>query len=200
MPIQRRKFLQVAATVPAAPALLAQQGAPAPTAPPAADVQTLATTTPDAASCTTIPRFFTEPQFAALRRLCDVMLPSINGTPGAIEARVPEFLDFLISVSPASRRQLYLQGLDLLNARSTQRFAKLFASLDASQTDQILAPLRAPWTYDPPSDPLANFLREAKADIRTATESSRERADSAPPGGRRPRGIGLYWRPIDPLV
>lgn len=200
MPIQRRKFLQVAATVPAAPALLAQQGAPAPTAPSAADVQTLATTTPDAASCTTVPGFFTEPQLAALRRLSDLLLPSVNGRPGALEAKVPEFLDFLIGVSPAPRQQLYRQGLDLLNARSSERFAKLFASLDASQTDQILAPLRAPWTYDPPSDPLANFLREAKADIRTATESSRERADSAPPGGRRPRGIGLYWRPIDPLV
>jgi hypothetical protein len=200
MPVERRKFLQVAAAVPAAPTLLAQQPAPSPAAPSPADVQTLPTTTPDAASCTTIPGTFTEPQFAALQRLCDLIVPAATGKPGALDAKVPEFLDFLIGVSPVSRQQLYRQGLDLLNATSSERFAKLFAALDPSQADQILAPLRAPWTFDPPSDLLAHFLREAKADILTATETSRERADDAPPGSRRPRGIGLYWLPIDPLV
>ena len=43
-------------------------------------------------------------------------------------------------------------------------------------------PLRAPWTYDAPADPLARFLAAAKQDVRTATVNSREyNAAGAPP-------------------
>jgi len=62
----------------------------------------------------------------------------------------------------------------------------------------LLAPLRAAWTYDPPADPFARFLREAKQDIRTATMNSREWVTAAASaGGRRGGGVGLYWYPLD---
>jgi hypothetical protein len=59
--------------------------------------------------------------------------------------------------------------------------------------------LRAPWTYEPPADPLARFLQAAKADVRTATVNSREfnMAGAAQGGGRRFGAQGLYWLPLD---
>jgi hypothetical protein len=57
--------------------------------------------------------------------------------------------------------------------------------------------LRQPWTYEPPADPLARFLREAKQDVRTATMNSREYASAGSSSGRRGGGLGQYWYPID---
>jgi len=124
-------------------------------------------------------------------------MPPLNGSPGALDVGTPEFLDFLINESPADRQQLYRAGLDALNTQSRKLHGRPFAELDASQADALLAPLRQPWQYDPPTDPLAHFLVTAKLDVRTATMNSREwnTAGSAS-GGRRIGGTGLYWNTI----
>ena len=125
-------------------------------------------------------------------------MPPINGAPGALDAHVPEFLDFLISESPADRQHLYRAGLDALNANASKRFHKPYAELDASQAAEVLAPLKEPWTFDPPADPLSHFLHTAKADVRTATLNSREYATAASTSGRRGfGGQGLYWYSLD---
>jgi hypothetical protein len=199
--MKRRKFIQTlaaapAVAVPAVPALLAQQPA-APGAPrPQEEAPKLELATPDTAAEMT-PRFFNAQQFAALRKLCDILMPSLNGMPGAIDARAPEFLDFLIGASPADRQQIYRAGLDALNAQAAKQFKKPFAEVDEAQANTLLAPLRQPWTYEPPADPLARFLREVKQDVRTATMNSREYTLAGSTGGRRGGGIGQYWYPID---
>jgi hypothetical protein len=132
-----------------------------------------------------VPHFYTPQQFAALRKLCDVLMPA------ALAAGVPEFLDFLIGASPSEKQQIYRAGLNALNAK------KPFADLDATEVEKLLAPLRAPWTYEEPSDPLARFLRLAKTEVRTATINSREFNTAASAGGRRGAGTGLYWYPLD---
>ncbi len=185
---------------PAVPAVLAQQ--PAPASLPGAAARTsgeaapLEMTAADAA-VQSVPRFFSETQYAALRKLSELIMPPMSGMPGALDAGAPEFLDFLIGTSPADRQHVYRSGLDLLNSNAQERFNKGFAELDASQAAVLLAPMREAWTYDPPADPLANFLRTAKHDVRTATMHSREWSSSDSGGGRRPRGVGLYWYPLD---
>jgi hypothetical protein len=190
--MKRRKFFQTLAAAPAASALLAQQQ------PAASQLPKLETAAPDAAA-EIYPHFFDAQQTSALRRLCDVVQPAMNGAPGALDAKAPEFLDFLISESPDDRQQLYRAGLDALNSASQKRHHKTFAELDGSQAAEVLAPLRASWTFDAPSDPLAAFLRAAKQDIRTATLNSREynTAGAASGGGRRFAAQGLYWLPLD---
>jgi hypothetical protein len=145
-----------------------------------------------------IPKFFTPSQFSALRKVSDLLLPAMNGSAGALDAQAPEFLDFLIGESPAERKHVYVAGLDALNRESTKRYSKQFADLDATQADALLAPLRQPWTFEDPADPIAAFLRVAKQDVRTATVNSREYgAANANGGGRRTGGGGLYWYPLD---
>ena len=56
-------------------------------------------------------QFFTPDEFASLTDLSQKVFPSINGQPGALEAHAPEFLDFLISQSPAPHQTLYRKGL-----------------------------------------------------------------------------------------
>lgn len=51
--------------------------------------------------------------------------------------------------------------------RPAKRYKKAFAELYPSDAAAVLAPLREPWTYDPPLDPLARFPRQAKQDVRT---------------------------------
>ena len=201
--MKRRKFFQAVAAAGSVPALVGQQPpserptpqplSQQPQQPPAGTPK-LETAVADAAA-ETLPHFFTAQQFAAVRKLCDILQPAVNGTPGAIEAKAPEFLDFLIGESPADRKQLYRDGLDALAKAG-------FTDADPARSASILAPLRAPWTYEQPADPLARFLRAAKQDIRTATVNSREynTAGAAAGGGSRRFGAqGLYWVSLDPL-
>lgn len=196
--MKRRRFIQHLAAVPAiavpVPDLLGQQ--PAGTARPQVEPPKLELTSLDAAGETT-QRFFDAQQFATLRRLSDILLPPLSGMPGALDAKAPEFLDFLIGASPADRKQLYATGLNALNTQATKRFNKAFAELSETQAAELLAPLRQPWTYEPPADPFARFLRQVKQDVRTATMNSREYTTAGSSGGRRGGGIGQYWYPID---
>ncbi len=156
--------------------------------------------TPADAAAETVPHFFNGEQFAALRRLSDVLMPAAGEIPGALDAEAPEFLDFLIGESPAGRQQVYLAGLDALNLESAVRFSKPFAETNNTQADELLAPLREPWTPEPPADTLARFLIAAKEDVRTATTNSQPWNDAMPArGGRRRRGGGvrLYWYTIE---
>jgi hypothetical protein len=144
------------------------------------------------------PKFFNAAQMSTLRRLSEVLMPSIKGAPSAIDAKAPEFLDFLLSESPQDRQLLYRTGLDRINAEAKKRFNKSFAETDNAQATIIMAPLKEPWTFDPPADSLAAFLRAAKQDVRTATLNSREFAAAAGnSGSRRGAGLGLYWYPLD---
>lgn len=196
--MKRRRFFQTLAAAPAASALLGQQPVAAPSVarPPLSDEPKLETASTDQVA-DSVPHFFSAPQFGALRKLSGLLMPAINGTPGALEAQAAEFLDFLIGESPADRQQIYKNGLDALNAQAVQRNQRPFAELTSTQADALLTPLHQPWTYLPPADPLAHFLVVAKADIRTATVNSREYNTAGASGGRRMGGTGLYWYPID---
>ncbi len=198
--MKRRQFVQTLLAAPVAPALLAQQApAPAP-APPPSDGETPAiqATPPDLAA-DMVPHFFTARQFATLRALSAMLMPARDGVPGAMETGAPEFLDFLIGASEAERQRVYREGLDGLEAEAKKRFDKSFAEA-GEQADALLAPLREAWTYEPPTEPVPRFLREAKRDVRTAVMNSRQHAATAAPTNRRAGGMGLYWYPIDPLV
>ena len=181
--------------VPAAPALVAQQAAPG--RPAQEDLPSLTPSVPDAVAEMT-PRFFTPAQFSALRKVSEILMPPINGAVGALDAKAPEFLDFLIGESPADRQRVYQAGLDALNEKAKTRFQKPFAELDGAQAAEFMVTLNQPWTYESPSDPIAAFLRAAKQDVRTATMNSREYSGgSTGGGGRRFGGGGLYWYPLD---
>ena len=143
--------------------------------------------------------FFTSQQFAALRRLSDLLMPPLDGNPGALIAEAPEFLDFLVSASFDDTQQLYRSGLDRLNADAKKKFGVAFAELNDKQADAIVSPALKPWMqWHPPTEPFANFLAIAYDDIRKATMNSEAWSLAAAASGGRNPGIGLFWYPIDP--
>jgi hypothetical protein len=193
--MKRRHFMQAIAAVPASSSLLAQQppvvrGRQAPDAQP---LPVLDATISDTAAEPT-HRFFSEEQFAALRKLSDTLLPPMDGYPGAIAAGAPEFLDFLVGVHP-EKQELYRTGLDSLNLQAKAKYHRSFTELDSSQADTILQPLFKAGSRNSPVP--ERFIREAHQDIRTATVNSREWAQEASKAGRR-GGSGMYWLPVDP--
>ena len=187
--MRRRRFVQSLPLLSSVPVVLAQQNAPQPEVP-------LAMASPDSVAKPS-PHFFSEPQLSALRRLSDIIVPAIAGTPGALEAGAPEFLDFLIGNSPPATRALYRSGLDALNTRSIAKYGKAFTGLDGAQSETNLSPLRDPWTWKDPPDAYAVFLRNAKSDILTATVNSREWIAVVSQRNRGASGIGTYWIPAE---
>ena len=162
--------------------------------------QTIAATVPDAVA-TTEQHFFDAKRMATLRKLGDILLPQLNGYPGSTQAGAPEFIDFLISVSPADRQQMYRSGLDWLNMNAEEQFNIPFTEVNAEQADKLIRPWLRTWMADhPPIEPFAHFINVAHEDIRTATMNSQAWSIAATSSGERAPGIGLYWSPIDPDI
>jgi Gluconate 2-dehydrogenase subunit 3 len=221
--MRRRDFVKgILAASAAAKTMAAQQAAPAAPAASAAqhtlppptpiapgpvpwmrglmDVKPLemGTLVPDAVAQTEA-HFFNEQQTKTLRRLCALLMPPLKGRPGALDAGAPEFLDFLIGVSPRDRKQMYLSGLDRLDVEAKNRFDGSFAATTDVQADELIRLwLRAWMTDHPPTEPFARFINLAHSDIRMATINSQAWSEAVRAEGRGAAGVDLYWYPVDP--
>ena len=143
------------------------------------------------------PRFFSPSDFASFQRLGDLIMPAHGDSPGALQAEAPEFLDFLLSESPANVQELYRTGVRRLNQEAERRHSKSFAGLAAAEAAPILEPLSQPWSYSGPSDPFAQFLQAAKIAFFQAAVNSRPWAQAQSARRRSAGGVGLYWLPIE---
>lgn len=146
-------------------------------------------------------RFFTPLQMSTLTRLSDVLLPPLNGKPGAVEAKTPVFLDFLIGSSPTERQKVYTGGLDWLEEMAQQKYKTPFAKLDDAQAGEVIKPWLRTWMNDhPPTEAHADFLNIAHDDIRNATVNSKA-WDEVPSVGAEPHTEeSIYWSPIEPDI
>ena len=207
--MERRELLRAMAVLAITPKwLLAQQNSTAAPALPAPVPWTLGlnprtplpqTMVADTAG-ETIPSFFSAAQMHTLRRLSDVMMPHSDKRPGALDAKTPEFLDFLIGHSPAVRGTLYTSGLIWLESQAKLKHTKSFADLETAQVDALIKPWLRTWMTDhPPTETHADFINIAHADIRTATVNSEEWFESL--DAKRQEGtMQLYWSPIEPDI
>jgi hypothetical protein len=219
--MQRRDFVKamIAASV-AAKAAIAQQTAAtgvqtnAPFAPPRAPTAPgplpwmeglkemrplpVSPLVPDAVA-QTHAHFFSERQFATLQRLSEFLMPPLDGHPGAIEAGTPEFLDFLIGISPADRQETYRSGLDRLDTEAMQKFAVHFESASEAEVDEIIRPWLRAWMPDHlPPEGFDHFINLAHSDIRFATINSQDWNDAEVDAGETGAEPDVYWYPVDP--
>jgi len=125
-----------------------------------------------------LPRYLSKSELAVFADLARALVPAFGEQPGAVEAEAPEFLDFLLSVSPVDVQQLYREGL--------AQYAKT----------KDLSPLTKPWTHDEPKDPYHRFLRAARTALYQATVNSKPWADAMSQRSRSAGASGLYWLPI----
>jgi hypothetical protein len=141
---------------------------------------------PPVETSNTLRRTFAPDQFQALVRLGDLIVPPVDGLPGASEAGAAEFLDFYVGASSQANQDLYRRGLDALN------HGQPFAQLSTSDASALLAPLRDAAS----TDELAPFLRTAKSDILQATFNSQPYIDAVSQTRRPRNGSKYFWYPI----
>ena len=144
---------------------------------------------------------FTKVQMETLVQLCDVLMPAMNGLPGATESLVPEFLDFFVSRSAADVKALYQTGLDMLEGKAHKAYGSSFASLSADRVDALIRPLLVPWMKDHlPKEPEKRFLNRVHYDTRLATMNSGAWAVARVNSGHPAPEGHLYWFPVEPDV
>jgi gluconate 2-dehydrogenase gamma chain len=85
------------------------------------------------------PQFFTSSEYAMVERLTDIIIPN-DGTPGAKEAGVAEFIDFMVANDPEVQYS-FRTGLSWLNAHAEQTDGKRFVELTPEQQTSLLEPL-----------------------------------------------------------
>jgi len=85
------------------------------------------------------PRFFTAAEYALVKRLAEMIIPS-DGTLGATDAGVAEFIDFTVASDPDVQYG-FSSGLTWLNAHSERMHGKRFLDLEAEHQAALLEPL-----------------------------------------------------------
>jgi len=85
------------------------------------------------------PQFFTPAEYASVERLAELIIPS-DATPGAKEAGVAEFIDFMVASDPEAQYP-FRMGLAWMNAHAERTFGKRFVELTPEQQNSLLQPL-----------------------------------------------------------
>jgi gluconate 2-dehydrogenase subunit 3-like protein len=85
------------------------------------------------------PQFFTSAEYAAVERLTEIIIPT-DASPGAKEAGVAEFIDFMVA-NDTEVQYPFRTGLTWLNAHAEQKARKRFIDLSAEQQTSLLEPL-----------------------------------------------------------
>jgi gluconate 2-dehydrogenase gamma chain len=85
------------------------------------------------------PRFFSADEYATVERLAELIIPS-EGSPGAREAGVSEFVDFMVSIDPGVQYR-FRYGLTWLDAHAQNLHGVPFRRLDEPSQTGLLEPL-----------------------------------------------------------
>ena len=86
------------------------------------------------------PAFFTQREMRTVRVLADDVIPRDERSGSATDAKVPEFMDFNLSVeeTPRETRVAWRGGLRWIDTESRRRFGVAYASATPAQRHQIL--------------------------------------------------------------
>ncbi len=85
------------------------------------------------------PQFFNAGEYGMVERLTEIIIPT-DATPGAKEAGVAEFIDFMVANDPDAQYG-FRTGLTWLNAHSEEKMGKRFAELPLAEQVSLLEPL-----------------------------------------------------------
>jgi hypothetical protein len=83
------------------------------------------------------PKFVTPHEYETVRVLSDLIIPKDERSGGAIEAGVPEFMDFIM-IDQEDRQVAMRGGLAWLDLESQRRFDKTFFAATDAQRREIL--------------------------------------------------------------
>ena len=137
--VARRDVLKLLAMAPVAAATLGVE--PAQWERAASAVANLQALPPSAAPLSTaVPAFFTPHEWTTVRLLADYIIPRDARSGSATDAKVPEFIDFLLADKDASQtsKTSMRGGLAWLDNECRTRFAKTFVQATDAERRQVL--------------------------------------------------------------
>jgi len=83
-------------------------------------------------------KFFNAGQMALIATISELIIPTDDHSPGAIAAEVPEFIDLMISESPAETKKNWTDGLAAIDKLSQDKNGAAFTKADKDQQIAIL--------------------------------------------------------------
>jgi hypothetical protein len=96
------------------------------------------------------PQFFAEGEVETVAQLAERIIPATD-TPGARQALVHQYIDFVLSKAAPERRDLFCEGLAWLDKRSQALFGSPFVALDSARQDELLGRLAASPSSEEPA-------------------------------------------------
>ena len=103
------------------------------------------------------PQFFTAHEYATVERLADLMIPG-DDRPGATDAGVSEFIDFMVWSDPSIQYR-FRYGLTWLDARSRSAHRKPFLEVNEAAQKEILDGLAYPQKFKPGEEEGRDFFK-----------------------------------------
>ena len=101
--------------------------------------------------------FFTQQELATVTILADIIIPKDEVSGSASEAKVPEFIDFMMKDKP--EHQLPMRGgLRWLDMNYLKRFEKSFADCTVAQRIEMVNEIAYPHKVKPGNQPGVNFF------------------------------------------
>src|SRR4051794_36929949 len=85
------------------------------------------------------PRFFSNAEYGTLDRLCEIIIPADEQSPGAHQAQVRFFIDVIVQYSDPQNQQRWRAGLKAVEDAAQASFGKPFIEGSADQQDAIVA-------------------------------------------------------------
>jgi hypothetical protein len=145
--ISRRRALQVLGAVPVAAAIGQQPGQQQKPLTPAVtpQVPTGPAAAPRAGGAAG-PHFFNNHEWRTVRVLVDYVIPRDKRSGSATDAKVPEYIDYLLSEKTASlnTQTAWRGGLAWMDTESQKRFGRTFLQASDTQRRQILDDIAYP--------------------------------------------------------
>ena len=137
--LTRRDALIILGTAPVAAALGGQQTKQAPAQPVAAAAQAAG------------PKFFNQHEWKTVHVLADYIIPKDDRSGSASDAKVPEYIDYLLAEKDANvNTQIAIRGgLGWLDTECRKRFQKTFIDASDAQRKQILDDIAYPGKAKP---------------------------------------------------
>jgi gluconate 2-dehydrogenase gamma chain len=85
------------------------------------------------------PQFFTDDEYQVISRLCELIIPT-DATPGAKEAGVSEFIDFMVFSDP-NLQYRFRYGVSWIDAHARYLFGRRFLEITPEQQTGMLTHL-----------------------------------------------------------
>lgn len=105
-------------------------------------------------------KFFNADQMALIATISELIIPTDDHSPGAIAAEVPEFIDLMVSESPAETKKNWTDGLASMDKLSQEKNNAAFNK--ATKDQQIATLTEISKNEAKPQTPEERFFRTIK--------------------------------------